>query len=112
MQLHEANGRLKTEITEEELWEIHEIYCVMDFSKDDFCKIVDAIGVEALKEKKDHFAHLAKGEKELKNKERNQRNKEKVTSLTLKIANLEAEQKRIQKEVSKYEAEALETLGN
>jgi tRNA uridine 5-carbamoylmethylation protein Kti12 len=48
MLLQEANDRLKAKITGEQLDVIHPLYAVLDFSKDDFCKMVDAIGIDKL----------------------------------------------------------------
>lgn len=49
MMLHEAQERLKkTTITEEQLWGLNSLYILLDLDKDDFCKIVDAVGIEKL----------------------------------------------------------------
>jgi len=48
MMLDEANKRLKNEITEEQLWGINSLYILLDLHKDDFCKIVDLVGIEKL----------------------------------------------------------------
>ena len=47
MLLEEAQARLKkSAINTEQLDAISPIYCLLDFDKDDFCKLVDAIGLE------------------------------------------------------------------
>jgi hypothetical protein len=67
--LDEANARLKRKVTPEELDKMNAAYVVMDLDKDDFCKIVDAIGVEKLIEKQEWYERLLKAEEELKERE-------------------------------------------
>ncbi|MFI3254398.1 MAG: hypothetical protein R3Y63_08715 [Eubacteriales bacterium] len=102
MQLHEANKRLKTKISEEELWSIHEIYCLMDFTKDEFCKIVDTLGVEVLASKKEHFARLAKAEQMLKAKERHLKNLTKLEEVKMGISIFLAEAERLEEDIALY----------
>lgn len=60
MNLEEAQARLKkTEITAEQLDAIAPIYCLLDFSKDDFCKLVDAIGIDKWVDKQTYFQELS-----------------------------------------------------
>lgn len=71
MMLEEANARLKkTKITEEQLWGLNSLYILLDLHKDDFCKIVDAVGVETLLTKETHYSRLEQAENELAAKER------------------------------------------
>ncbi len=71
MLLEEANERLKTvQLTEEQLWQINNLYCLLDLDKDDFCKIVDAVGFDKLAAKQEHYKWLAEAECDLKAKER------------------------------------------
>lgn len=71
MTVFEAQERLKkTEINEEQLWAINDLYILLDLHKDDFCKIVDAVGLDKLIAKQRHFGRLVKAERELSAKER------------------------------------------
>lgn len=68
MLLKEANARLKTPITLEELGDIHTLYCLLDLSKDDFCKIVDVLGVDVLANHKERYENLRQGQILMKEK--------------------------------------------
>lgn len=71
MMLHEANERLKKiTITEEQLWGLNSLYILLDLDKDDFCKIVDTVGIEKLLKKQNHYERLDQAEQELASKER------------------------------------------
>lgn len=71
MMLEEAQARLKkTTITEEQLWGLNSLYILLDLDKDDFCKIVDAVGIEKLLKKQSHYERLDQAEQELAAKER------------------------------------------
>jgi len=71
MMLHEANERLKkSKITEEQLWGLNSLYILLDLDKDDFCKIVDAVGVDKLIKKQSRYERLDKAEQELAAKEK------------------------------------------
>ena len=49
MMLEEAQARLKkTQINQEQLWALNSLYILLDLSKDDFCKIVDTVGIGTL----------------------------------------------------------------
>lgn len=70
MMLEEANERLKTvQITEDQLWRLNSLYILMDLHKDDFCKIVDAVGLDALLKRQGHYERLYRAEQELMAKE-------------------------------------------
>lgn len=102
MQLHEANNRLKTKITDEQLWEIHTIYCLLDLDKDEFCKIVDVVGVEALASRKGRYERLAKGKDLLESKERYEQNLNCRHDLEAKMQALQEEQIKLESEISSY----------
>ena len=82
MMLEEANKRLKkTQINEEQLWGLNSLYLLLDLQKDDFCKIVDTVGVETLLGKQNHYDRLLKAEDELISKERYLRAKSRLQEL-------------------------------
>jgi len=70
MMLEEANARLKHEITNGELEGLNSLYILLDLEKDEFCKIVNAIGVAPLLKKQRHYDRLYKAEEEYTAKER------------------------------------------
>lgn len=71
MMLEEANKRLKkVQITEEQLWQINSLYCILNLDKDDFCKIVDLVGVDKLIQQQSRYERFDKAEQELRAKER------------------------------------------
>ncbi len=45
MNLEEINSRLKRPITQDQLDEVHPLYCVLNLSKDYFAAIVEAVGI-------------------------------------------------------------------
>ena len=70
MLLEEAQARLKkTEITQEQLRQLSPIYYLLDFHKDDFCKLIDVIGIDAWTAKTAWWERIAKAEQELTAKE-------------------------------------------
>lgn len=48
MDLEEANERLVTKITQEELEKITTAYILLDLHKDEFCKIVNVVGLKRI----------------------------------------------------------------
>lgn len=91
MMLEEANARLKKEkITEEQLWGINSLYILLDLDKDDFCKIVDAVGIEKLLKKQIHYERLDRAEQELAAKERFLKAKSRLEELENEKQQLEA----------------------
>jgi hypothetical protein len=72
MTIHEANDRLKKAkiANEEQLWQITPLYILLDFHKDDFCKLVDAVGLDKILEKTSRWERLDRAERELAAKER------------------------------------------
>lgn len=90
MMLHEAQERLKkTTITEEQLWGLNSLYILLDLDKDDFCKIVDTVGIEKLLKKQAHYERLDKAEQELAAKEKYLMAKSKLEELEVEKQSLE-----------------------
>lgn len=90
MMLHEANERLKkVKITEEQLWSLNSLYILLDLDKDDFCKIVDVVGLEKLLKKQNHYERLDRAEQELTAKERYLKAKSRLTELEAEKQDLE-----------------------
>lgn len=90
MMLHEAQERLKkTTITEEQLWGLNSLYILLDLDKDDFCKIVDTVGIEKLLKKQGHYERLDKAEQELAAKEKYLMAKSKLKELEVEKQSLE-----------------------
>lgn len=90
MMLEEANARLKkVEINEEQLGAINSIYILLDLDKDDFCKIVDTVGLETLLKKQSHYDRLMKAEEELSAKERYLKAKSRLEELEFEKTDLE-----------------------
>ena len=97
MMLCEANERLKTvQINEEQLWALNSLYLLLDLDKDDFCKIVDLIGVEKLTTKRGHYDRLRRADDMLAARERYDDAKQ-------RLAELDRERERLQETVSQYE---------
>lgn len=90
MMLEEANVRLKkAKITEEQLWSINSLYILLDLDKDDFCKIIDAVGIEKLLKKQSHYERLDQAEQELTAKERYLKAKNRLNELEAEKQDLE-----------------------
>ena len=71
MLLEEMQARVKTsEISLEQMDKVHEIYYLLDFDKDDFCKLIDAIGIDKWTAKFARWERLVKAEDELTAKEK------------------------------------------
>lgn len=97
MMLEEAQARLKTtKITEEQLWGLNSLYCLLDLDKDDFCKIVDAVGIEKLLSKQELYERYEKAEQELFRKER-------YLSAKSRLAEIASEKVQLEEIVSRYE---------
>lgn len=90
MMLEEANARLKkAQINQEQLWGLNSLYILLDLHKDDFCKMVDMVGVETLLKKQRHYDRLMKAEEELAAKERYLQAKARLEELEVEKENLE-----------------------
>jgi hypothetical protein len=71
MQLKEANSRLKTAITAEQLRRLNPLHRLLDLDTDDFCKVVDAVGADKLTARAAWYERLDRAERELKARESN-----------------------------------------
>ena len=90
MLLEEAQARLKkTEITQEQLWGLNSLYILLDLHKNEFCKIVDVVGLETLLNKQNHYDRLDKAERELSAKERYLSAKARIEEISEERAELE-----------------------
>lgn len=98
MTLEEMQARLKkTEATtQDQVWAISPIYCLLNFDKDDFCKLVDAIGIDKWLEKAERWERLDRAERELSAKER-------YLSAKARLEDLEAEKEALTQIVVGYQ---------
>lgn len=96
MHLKEANKRLKTPITEEQLSKIHVLYCLLGLDKDPFCRLVDAVGVDELEANTDRYCRLFRAERMLKEKEECQKYQVELGVLTEQKHQLEDEIHKVQ----------------
>lgn len=92
MMLEEAQARLKKEkiTTQEQLWGINSLYLLLDLHKDEFCKIIDAVGLETLLKKQNHYDRLIQAENELATKERYLKAKQRLEELDAEKEQLES----------------------
>jgi hypothetical protein len=98
MLLEEARALLKnSNITEEQLWQLSPIYCLLDFDKTDFCKLVDAIGLDKWLKKSARWNRLDKAEQEFAAKER-------YLDAKARLLELESEKEHLEQIVSRYKA--------
>lgn len=97
MMLQELNERLTTaQVTNEQLWQINDLYILLDLHKDDFAKIVDAVGVEKLIEKQPHYTKANKAMDMLAAKEHYENAKRRKKEL-------EGELERLREDIADYE---------
>lgn len=90
MLLGEANILLKkTKINEDQLWAINSLYILLDLDKDDFCKIIDAVGLDTILNKQRHYNRLIEAEEELAAKEKYLQAKYRLNELESEKAKLE-----------------------
>lgn len=84
MTLEEMQTRCKkANITnQDEVWAVSPIYCLLNFDKDDFCKLIDAIGLEKWVEARERWERLAKAEEEHTAKERHKRAKRRLEEIS------------------------------
>jgi hypothetical protein len=88
--LEEAQARLKkTEINQEQLWALNSLYILLDLHKDDFCKIIEIVGLETLLKKQKHYDRLDRAERELAAKEKYLEAKARLEELETEKSNLE-----------------------
>jgi hypothetical protein len=94
--LEEAQTRLKkTEINQAQLEALNSLYILLDLHKDDFCKIIDAVGLETLLNKQKHFERLDRAEQELTAKE-------KYLAAKTRLSELEDEKQRLEQVINGY----------
>ncbi len=104
MMLEEANSRLKSvQLTEEQLWQINSIYCILNLDKNDFCKIVDAVGFDKLAQQQKRYERYDKAEQELTAKER-------YLKAKTRLEELEYEKKGLEAFINDYEGRVRECL--
>ena len=97
MMLCEANERLKTvQINEEQLWALNSLYLLLDLDKDDFCKIVDLIGVEKLTAKRGQYDRLRRADEMLTARER-------YDDAKRRLEELDRERERLMETVDRYQ---------
>lgn len=96
MMLEEANARLKNKITTDQLWGLNSLYLLLDLDKDDFCKVIDILGIEKLLSKQNHYDRIDKAEKEFSAKEKYLKAKHRLWELS-------GEQQDLESIVSNYE---------
>jgi hypothetical protein len=98
MMLEEMQDRCKKAkpATQDEVWAVSPIYCLLNFDKDDFCKLIDAIGLEKWVQAKGRWERLAEAEEMLTAKEAYTRNK-------ARLEELDEEQARLCEAVELYE---------
>lgn len=91
MMLEEAQARLKKEkiTTQDQLWAINSLYILLDLYKDDFCKIIDTVGLETILKKRRHYDRLIQAEEELSAKEKYLQAKSRLEELENEKASLE-----------------------
>ena len=91
MMLEEVQVRLKKEkiTTHDQLWAINSLYILLDLHKDDFCKIIDTVGLETILKKQRHYDRLIQAENELAAKEKYLQAKTRLEELENEKAHLE-----------------------
>jgi len=103
MLLEEANARLKSvQLTDEQLWQINSIYCILNLDKDDFCKIVDLVGFDKLAQQKKRYERYDKAEQKLAAKERYLKAKARIEKLKYEMSELECEKAMLEDVVKNY----------
>jgi hypothetical protein len=92
MNLEEMQARCKKAkvTTEDEVWAVSPIYCLLNFHKDDFCKLVDAIGIDKWVNAKERWERLDRAEQELTAKERYIKAKDRLDDIRCERESLEA----------------------
>lgn len=99
MMLEEANKRLKKrQITEDELWALNSLYIIIDLEKDEFCKMVDMVGVDRLLIKSSYYDHVLQGQDELVKRE-------KYLLAKQRLQELEYEREQLIKDTDNYKAQ-------
>lgn len=88
MLLEEGNKYLKTPITEDELRKVHTLYCLLDLTKEEFCNMIDAVGIDVLASGAETYQRLHIGETMLREQEQYNKAKEEILELDTQINNL------------------------
>jgi len=98
MTLEEMQDRCKKAkvSTQDELGAVSPIYCLLNFHKDDFCKLIDAIGLEKWVEAADRWKRLDRAEQEYTAKQNYLQNK-------ARLEELKREQETLYEMVGQYE---------
>ena len=87
----------KAKVTsQDEVWAVSPIYCLLNFHKEDFCKLVDAIGLEKWVEAANRWKRLDMAEQMLTQKESYERNK-------ARLYDINQERERLAEQVEQYE---------
>ncbi len=103
MLLEEANDRLKSvQLTDEQLWQINAIYCILNLDKDDFCKIVDLVGFDKLAQQQKRYERYDKAEQELTAKERYLKAIARIEKLKYEMSELECKKAMLEDVVKNY----------
>lgn len=96
MNLEEAQTRLKkTQINQDQLGALNSLYILLDLHKDDFCKIIDTVGLETLLKKQKHYDRLDQAERELTAKER-------YLQARVRLEEIETEKSSLEQIVNEY----------
>lgn len=107
MLIHEANNRLETPITEEQLDKVDILYRILNLDKAIFCKMVDAVGIEVLMEQEAHYLRYLQGYLILQENESYHQRKQEQVSLKEKIEKMESERREIESRIKTYEEKFL-----
>ncbi len=92
-----------TIITESDVWAVSPIYCLLNFDKDDFCKLIDAIGLDKWTAAANRWKRLDKADQMLQNFEQYERNRERLEAIERERESLEQERERLQNSIAHYE---------
>lgn len=88
----------KAKVTcEDEIWAVSPIYCLLNFDKADFCKLIDAIGLEKWVAAAERWKRLDRAEQMLSQKEAYETNK-------ARLEDLNDERQRLMAQVEQYES--------
>lgn len=90
MELKYVNDRLKSKITETHLYQLEILHNLLGLDTDDFCKMIDAVGVEKLLAKEERYNMLYHAKAEMKLKLRYLEAKERLREMEKERADLQA----------------------
>ena len=104
MTRQELNERLENEqVTETQLWQLTNLYILFDLDKDDFAKIVDAVGVNKLIARESHYNRALQALDELEARERYNENKRRRDQIKADIATLNESLATLNESIAAYE---------